>query len=94
MKDSRWIGYVFSFATAMGLAYVGSAISDILLMQFELFRRFATAYSWPITAPANAFIISFAIFSSAVLAFGLLYAIVWELCSTGWNNGIEELWLT
>ena len=94
MKDSRWIGYVFSFATAMGLAYVGSAISNMLLMQFELVRRFATAYSWPITAPANAFIISFAIFSSTVLAFGLLYAIVWELCSTGWNNGIEELWLT
>lgn len=91
MKDSRWIGYVFSFATAMGLAYVGSAISNMLLMQFELVRRFATAHPWLITAPTNAFIIGFVIFSSAVLAFGVLYAIVWELSSTGWNNGIEEL---
>ena len=94
MKASRWIGYGFSFATALGLAYIGSAIFVMLLMQFELVRMFSTAHSWLIIAPANAFIISFAIFSSAVLAFGVLYAIVWELCSTGWNTGIEELWLT
>ena len=94
MKDSRWIGYGSSFATAVGLAYIGSAIFVMLLMQFELVQRFATVHSWPITAPTNAFIIGFAIFSSAVLVFGVLYAIVWELCSTGWNTGIEELWLT
>ena len=94
MRDSCWIDYGFSFATAMGLAYIGSTISDMFLVPLELFRRLATAHPWPITARTTDFIVGFAIFSSAVFVFGMLYAIVWEFSSTGWNDGIEELWLT
>ena len=85
MKDTRWIVYGFSLATAMGVAYVGCAIFDVLFPSFGLIHWLAPASPWPISGSATGLITGLAMFSIAGFVFGAVYAIAWGF----WSKWLE-----
>ena len=77
-----WRVNAFSFATTLGVAYIGCAIFDVLFPPFGLLAALAPASPWPLFGSPLGFVTGFVSFTVAGFVLGAFYGIAWEF----WNK--------